>query len=411
MLVDRGLSFLRRDIDAALAHRTALFAKVTAFYSRRGTGGVPENADNQTLADAVRVDRRIRAEQAKWGDHRPGRTATAAPYRSAVAALVRLSRWSDQRTGAVLLSGSGSGSRLVHLDVDASRMVTTDIPGFDGYATPRQGYLAYTSGGEAWAVASDGSGTPRLLATGGWLFAAVDPTAVWVGDSTNFKVTEIDGAGHVLMGPVQPPGDSNLATAAGLVVTGQYRPGIEIWNPSSGALQCSNLFSPRDGGAFALAAHGGYLAWASGNGQLHLTDVVACTDRALGQVNVPGGFLQGSAVAFSPDGRTLAVGAFHHDPQGNDTYPLELIDVASARITDAPVAGSFSTDVNRPQVFAAPISAIAWSHDSTQLFWIYSGLFGSSSLIETWRLGDPVAHPLNAIGLALAPPLYVLPNS
>jgi WD40 repeat protein len=407
-LVDSGLSSLRHDLDAALAHRATLLAKVAASYAQANAAGPPPNADNQTAADALRVDRQMRAERARWGGDRPEPPSSAAAYSSAVTALARLSRWFDEPTGAVLLSGSGAGSQLVRLDVDASRTVTTDIPGFAGYATPRQGYLAYVSGGKVWAVAPDGSGTPRLLATGGWLFGAVDPTAVWVGDSATFKVTEVDGDGRVLEGPVLPPGDLNLATPEGLVVTGQHGPGIEIWNPSDGALRCSNLFSAGDGGTFAVAVHGNLLAWASGDGQLHLTDVATCADHSWGLVNVTGGFLQGVA-AFSPDGRTLAVAAYYQDPQGNDTYPLELIDVASARVTNAPVPGSFATDVRGPQVFAAPISAIAWTSDSTRLFCVYSGLFGSSSLIETWRVGDPAARPLHAVGLVLAPPLYVVP--
>jgi hypothetical protein len=415
LLVDPGLSALRSDIQLALDHRGILLAHVADWYEHPTAGPPPLNADDQTAADMVRINDTLRGQQVRWGDHGAAPTVSAPPYSGVSAALAHLSHWLDQPVGVVLVSGSASPGQIVGLEVDASREVA--LPPAGDYPTLRRGYLAYVSASKVWAVAPDGSGAPRLLADGEGLFPADDPGAIWVVDTLSSTVTEFDGTGRVLLGPRRPPGSLNMATSAGLVVVGPYQPGIAVWNPAAGAFGCrfnspnspnspSSPSSPNspnspsygNGQPLPLAARGNLLAWASNTGQLHLSDASSCVDRTPAIANTTQGGLQGAA-AFSSDGRRLAVASYRQDPQGKDTYTLSLVDVASASVTDVPIT----------ETATAPISAVAWTPDGTRLFWMYSGLFGSSSRLETWRLGDPVARPLRAIGLALAPPLYVVP--
>jgi hypothetical protein len=378
-------------------HRAVLLAQVAAWYAHPTDASPPANADNQTAADSVVVSNTISRQEAHWGVRQPVPTPPGAGYSSVAAVLERLSHWLDEPTGAVLLSGSGSGNQVVRLDVDSSRVIPTGIPAVEGHPTLRRGYLAYASGNRIWAVAPDGSGTPRQLATGSFLFAANDPAAIWVVDASSFQATKIDGSGRVLSGPLTPPGNLLLDTSAGLVVSGQNGPGIEIWSPTDGTLSCPNLLNTGDGGPFPVAARDHQLAWASGDGRLHLTDVTTCVDRLPGITGVNGGGLQ-DVGAFSPDGTNLAVASHQAGPQGQDDHLVQLVAVASDRVTTIPIPD-----------FLAPVSAIAWTSDGSRLFWAYSGLFGFSSVVATWHLGDAAAQPLRALHLSLTPPMYVLP--
>jgi hypothetical protein len=399
LLVDHGLSRLRRELDTALDHRSALLAQVAAWYEHPTGGAAPPNADDQTATDIAQVETALRSQRTHWRDPQPAPTAVAQPYRSATAALAHLSHWLDQPVGARLLSGSGPGTgQLVRLDVDASRVVA--LPSVESYATPRQGYLAYAAGGQVWAVAADGSGPRRRLAAGDRLFAADNPQAIWVADSAASTLTEVDGAGRILLGPVTPPGILDRATSAGLVVVDPDHPGIAVWNPADAKFGCRFLSAGIVGGGevLPLAAHGHLLAWASATGQLHLSDVATCADRSLAVANTTQAGLQGAA-AFSPDGLRLAVASYRPDPLGNDTYSLNLVDIWSGQVAEVPLS----------VVLTAPITALAWTPDGARLFWMYSGLVDSSSLLETWRLGDRVARPLRAVRLDLTPPLSVVP--
>jgi hypothetical protein len=392
LLVDHRLVVFRSDVVAALSHRAALLARVAAWYEHPMASSPPVNADNQSAGDAVKVDHDLSAARTHWGERQPAPASTTAPYSAAAAALARLSHWFDQPTGAVLLGRSER--RLVRLDVDASRVVPTGVPALAGSLTPRMGYLAYSSGGKVWALAPDGSGSPRLLATGDRLFAADEPSAIWVGDSRSPKMTEVDGGGRVLRGPVLPPGSATAATSAGLVVYLPDQPRIEVWDPAGGRVACREVGTGRE--VLVLATRANLMAWASGDGQLRVTDVTTCTDRFRAAIDVTQALLQ-DAVAFSPDGRTLALASYktHHD--GNDAYPLELLEISSGRVTDVPL----------PEVLEGPIGAVAWTPDGTRLFWLFSR-FGGSALLRTWRLGDSDSRPLRALGLALTPPLYAV---
>ncbi len=402
VLVDVGLTRLRHDLDSALHHRAALLAGVAAWYEHPSGGAPPPNADNRTARDAVTVDNDIRSQRVRWADTNDSKAPSSpvvAGYRAADAAVEDLSRWLDQPTKSVLLSGSGSSNEILRLDVDASRTEPTGVSAVEAYVTLRQGYLAYVSGSQVWAVAPDGSGTPRPLATGAYLFAGHNPAAVWVVDGDTAMATEIDGTGRILAGPVLPPGGLFVDTAAGLVVFRSHGPaGIEIWNPADGRFHCPNLVNRGDGGPYAIGAEGNSLAWSSGDGELHLTDVTTCQDHLTGVHGLNGtGFPP--VGTFSPDGRTFAVATAQTDSQNDYGFPLELVDVASGRVTTVPVAHALS----------APISAIAWTPDGSRLFWVNSGVSGSSSIVATWRIGDSAAQALRVVGLALNFPLYVVP--
>ncbi len=405
LLVDPGLATVRSDLVTALSHRSDLLNRVAAWYEHPADGPVPQNADDQTAGDTIRVDHALRAARTHWGEKQPEASHQGAPYTSATAALTGLSRWFDHPLGISLLDVSNS--QLLRLDIDASRSAPVDGIATDGAVVARQGYLAYLSNGKIWAVAPDGSGTPRYLATGDNLFPATAPDAIWVEDPTNLAVTEVDGSGRTLIGPISVPGQAIEATSKGFILSPPDQPVSQIWDRTTRRVLCTLGAgappSPRTLGtnsfAYLLATQGDVVVWADTVPQLHVTDATTCKDRQVlppqAQSQTQEGF--GPVVAFSPDGRTLAVtGAPTTADDG--AYPFSLIDLESGRVTSVPVQSILAID------------AVAWTADGTRLFWLSGGQFGQATLIATWRVGDARSQPLRVVGIALGPQLLVVPK-
>jgi len=390
VLVDTAMAAIRSDMATALAHRSALLARVAAYYQRPVEPSPPPNADDQTAVDGNRVDVALSAARARWGE-RPPPPLTSAPYTAERSALSRLSHWLDEPTGAVILAPSRG--QLVRLDIDASRITATDVPAAAGDFVMRSGYLAYLLGPEAWSVSSDGSGRPTDLGAAGGLFAAADPGLTWLVDGLTFAATEIDGSGRVVAGPVRSAGVPVAATAGALIESdvdrqGQLLPQLLVWSLAGNQVRCrlGSAASP----AGELATSGNLVAWSDGPEEVRVTDVTTCAEKWKVTRPASAGGRPGLPVAaFNPDGRTLAVGA-------GPIEPVTLVDVASGQVTSIPTDATF------------PVAALVWTADGSRIFWS-SGQFGAFTLLNTWKVGDPRARALRAVRLDITAPLLVVP--
>jgi hypothetical protein len=164
LLVAPSVISIRAALATALARRSILLGRVAAYWDHPVGGSPPPNADDQTAADGHRVDVALSTARAHFGERQQS-SASAVAYGAERSAMSRLSHWLDQRTGTVLLAGARE--QLLRLDIDASRVTATDVHSPSGDFVMRQGYLAYTSGSEAWAVSPDGSGPPPAPGRGG----------------------------------------------------------------------------------------------------------------------------------------------------------------------------------------------------------------------------------------------------
>ena len=429
LLVDHGLSILRGDMVSELTLQGALLKGSAASSQQPTSLTFSSDTDAQSEADDVRVDNALSAELAHWGEQPPASPPPGA-YPSARAVLARLSRWSQQPTGTVLLAApSSSSDQMVRLDVDASRMTLTEVPA-EGSPTPRQGYLAYEAGGIIWAVAPDGSGVPRRLIDGDLLFAAVDRGDIWVVKSTTGQVTEVDDSGTSLAGPLLPPGLAEAATSSGLLVgSAGNRPGMEVWNPANGRVGCR--FALDDGQAVAVAVQGNFVVWTGGDGRAHVTNIASCSDVLVEPTDggasavdshghLSGELLQAiagvsAAAAFSPDGRYVAVAYAEINPDGSAGYPFLLVDTTTGRVSTIPTpasvvpsSASAAAAAYTSGPVAGPVNGIAWSTDDRRLFWLYPSTGGDPAVLMTWRIGDAASVPLRAVDLLLSGPLYTI---
>ena len=226
LLVDLRLAAVRADVVTALSHRADLLERVAVWYAHPAEGPIPPSADNQTAGDTNRVDHDLRTARTHWGQKEPEGNPRPAPFASATVALAGLSRWFDQPLGTSLLSVNGS--QLLRLDIDASRAVPIGGISVSDRLVARQGYLAFRSDIKIWAVAPDGSGTPRFLAAGQNIFPAARPDAIWIEDPSTLTFSEIDGSGRLLVGPLSVPGPAYDATSKALIVSLPDNPGIAI---------------------------------------------------------------------------------------------------------------------------------------------------------------------------------------
>jgi hypothetical protein len=270
----------------------------------------------------------------------------------------------------------------------------------DGSLVMRRGYLAYGANGDVWAVAPDGSGSPRPIGHAASYFAADDPTGLWLVDGTGFTATEVDGTGRLLEGPVPSPGFPLAATAGAFIenpvsTAGEPAGTLLVWDVAAKRVACR--FGVPGLGSDELATRGNLLAWSDPSAVVHVTDVTTCRDVlahpfAASPVLAP----VFAAAAFSPDGRTLAVASTVADA-GSGVSPTLLLDLASGEATVVPNT-------------LLPLQSLAWTSDGSRLFWMYTGGPGSqSTLLSTWHLGDAEPRRLRAADLSLTPPLLVVP--
>lgn len=399
VLVDSRVVAVRAAMVVALAQRSDLLGEVAVWYRHPRGSAAPPATDNRSDAEALRVEQDIAAARVHWGERKAAPEAAVAAYPGATAALARLSHWLDQRSGAVLVAQSGD--QLVRLDVDASQTIATgvhlNILDARSIMAMRQGYLAYISGGQAWAVAPDGSGKARDLAPAYTLFPAADPTAIWVVNATTTAATEIDGTGRVIMGPLRPPGLPIAATAGALIESlPSSQPLLEVWGLADQRVDCrltgTGTFGPE---GTELATSGNLVAWVDGANLVHVTDATSCADTFELRLPLDGQQPQGTlAAAFSPDGLALAVASGQSVSQA-DAFPLTLLDLKSGQATTIPTAPG------------DPEESIAWTADGTRVFWLYDPI-DTPTIVATWKVGDQQSHILRAPNLGLVPPLLAV---
>jgi hypothetical protein len=215
---------------------------------------------------------------------------------------------------------------LTAVDVERGEQVSqVELPQLAGGDPPfrlaaRGGQLVFygQNSGDTYAIDPD-LGAARLLGTSLYFIPSAHPDRVWLveGPSTTAvrSVREVAVDGTVTIAETTPPtGTPLLAVNGGLVLaTGD---GLDVWDAAS------DQVLRRLPGTFPVAAHGDLVAWCdSPCDELRLTDVRAGAETVVPRPEGVGEF-HGFGGAFSPDGRTLAVGV--------GGTGLVLVDVASA---------------------------------------------------------------------------------
>ena len=153
----------------------------------------------------------------------------------------------------------------------------------------------------------------------------------------------------------------------------------QVWNVAARRPTAGNIADSFAGGSVAFSPDGKTLAISSANGDFRAFVLLwsVAAQRQVG-VTAPGALTESgevTAVAFSPDGKTLAIGG----TDGNNNPLVLLWNVAAGRPSGAPL-----------RVGSGEVTSVAFSPDGTML------ATGQSSTARLWDVatGQPVGSPL-----------------
>ncbi|MBW3557477.1 MAG: hypothetical protein KY454_11145 [Actinobacteria bacterium] len=326
-ILDGGLSRLRDDMVRALRFRQS--ALVT----------------NRLQLD----DRELRPLGARLADQRhrwrlPERRLSPVPrLAEADGARRRLEQFADEPTNTVLVGRTAA--EVVVVDIDASRVHRRPAPGITGVFV--WGELAIASAdGRVTAHPLDVGEPPRWSVPGTSAFPAVEPELIWVAAPDGVRLVDLWGA--TVSPPVRLPARRTAvaATTGGLVLIGESG-GIEVWQPTSGALLRTVSRAGR-----LVAASKDSVAWQEPDATvIQVTPVTRDADVR----HYPLRRTDAGPGAFSPDSSLLAV------PAGPPAGAIARVVVVDRDDPGLRVSGGPAT------TFAD--ASLAWSAGGDWLFW------------------------------------------
>lgn len=324
-ILDPGLSDLRDDMVKAVRLRRSALAASRA---------EPERPELPPLAT------RLEAHLARWrlADREP----VVAPLAEAHRTLQRLSRFADELTGTVLVGRTGS--ELVVVDVDGSRVRRRAAPDLNGVFTLGDLVVGYGRGGVT-AFPLDATTPPRWSVPGALAFPAVEDDQVWVAGHDGLRL--VDREGRTVSGPLRLPPRrvAVAATTAGLVLN-KAGGGIELWDPATATLIRTVTSRGR-----LVAASRNLVAWQEPDDTIvRVTPAPFPDERSYRLRRTDAG-----PGAFSPDGEHLAL------PAGPEAGVIATV-VVWPQHEGAPFALG-----GRPTTFAE--ASLTWSASGDWLFW------------------------------------------
>lgn len=328
-ILDPGLSDLRGDMVRALRLRRSALAASPA---------EPDDRDLLPLAS------RLEAHLARW--RLGGREPVVAPLAEAHRTLQRLSRFADEPTGTVLVGRTGS--ELVVVDVDGSRVRRRAAPGLDGVFALGDVVVAYGGGGVT-AFPLDTTAAPLWSLPGERAFPAVETGRIWIAGLDGVRL--LDAEGRPLSGPVPlPAGRTAVAATTGGLLLSRAGGGIELWEPDTAAV--ARIVSDR---GRLVAASRALVGWQEADDTVvrvapPVPEEIVAHSRlyALRRTDAGPG-------AFSPDGELLAV------PAGPEAGAIARVVIIGQETAGAYALGG------PPTTFAG--ASLTWSADGQWLFW------------------------------------------
>jgi hypothetical protein len=329
------------------------------------------HVEPQFDASAIRV-RVMRRRRHRLARRRVGAVAIVALVVVPVALFLTRDESGSRGVRVQPASGPRTGSDVVMFDdtggvsaVDFGARTATHYP-LKGWRPGDQPFLSLRVGeyfvagwGDVYATPVSG-GTSRLLGRGVFV-PAVEPGAVWLtsyGDVQTPTERLVDMHGRVLLEGRTPHGpsgsDETAITGApgGLVL--QTATGLGMWDARTGRV---TRHLGTGSAVSALPVSGSRLAWCDAcNRELEITNLIDGTTRSV-TVSLAGGFLQMERfLAFSPDGKRLAIPA---QPDAaapiGATTKIVIVDVTAGRVHD-------QIDTH------ARYATVAWSPDSKRIY-------------------------------------------
>jgi hypothetical protein len=220
---------------------------------------------------------------------------------------------------------------------------------------------------------------------------AADSDRIWVGfldrespptERGLRELREIDSAGNVIEGGVEPPdGAWPYAEVGGGLLFQSPRP--TLWDPDTGKTR--RTWEWEEIGDMGPVSSNLLASSDYSSGELRLTDVITGDQRRFAPP--PGAKFVGWAASFSPDGTRLAVPLSTTGDVNHGSQELTVLDVTSGEIERVPGSG-----VPPGYVFTA------WSSDGQEAF-LTGGERFEERRIVAYRLGRERATRLDvAVG-------------
>lgn len=315
------------------------------------------------------------------------------------------------RTGATLVYALND-LRILDADSGATRVLPLPAP-YGGsrdlaMVTVGRSFLL-NRGNTAWLYSGSTNGKPIDLGPSDGVFRGPNSNEAWVWTQpcdpilgcTNYNAPQmgsvhlVDGAGRPIGAAVALPGvdgwyPTGVAGKAGVVLQqlppyGNHRNQQELWNPLTDRVV--HVFA----NAYVLGAGGNSVVWETAapncrtDCPLHVLNALNGSERT---VRLPPGVTATDDVAFSPDGRTIAVTAalsrasLVPDPQavfliGSRTQVARML-TGSRQLTYPNLGPTFLT----------------WSTNG----WLFSSTVGKTT-VEGWRPGESQARVLPKLRL------------
>jgi eukaryotic-like serine/threonine-protein kinase len=139
-------------------------------------------------------------------------------------------------------------------------------------------------------------------------------------------------AGSVIAVACSPDGRQIASGTGGPFSAGKGSPNVELWDRETGQRRLALRGTEHRISSLAFSPEGTKLAVGGTSPQVEVRD--ARTGEVLWAGREPG-LPQAMGVAFSPDGRSLAVGFGHYSNLGDGVHPVKLYAAANGRETGA----------------------------------------------------------------------------